>query len=88
MIEKTVLGMVEASDLPEGCRDLVDVVGLEVVMDIVDYCGGGSIYFPSRGAVVKNARNRVIRIRFDGGNYRELGSMFGISDTQVRSIVN
>lgn len=88
MMDETVLGMVEVLDLPEGCRDLVDVVGLEVVMDIVDYCGGGSMYFPSRGAVVKNARNRVIRKKFDGGNYRELGRAFGISDTQVRSIVH
>ncbi|MBP3930411.1 MAG: DNA-binding protein, partial [Peptostreptococcaceae bacterium] len=42
---------------------------------------------PSKGAIVKKARNRVIKEEFDGGNFRELSCKFGISDIQVRKIV-
>ncbi len=88
MIDKELLELVEVSDLPEGCRDLVDVVGMDVVIELIEYTGGSTLYFPSIGAVCKNARNRIIRSKFDGGNYKELGKMFGISDIQVRNIIH
>lgn len=61
MRENDLIGFVEADDLPNGCRDLVDVVGMDVVMDLVEYSGGGSLYFPSKRAICVNARNIVHR---------------------------
>lgn len=40
-----------------------------------------------KGALVKKARNRVIRDEFDEGNFREITNVFGISEVQVRKIV-
>lgn len=74
-------------DFPEGIVDFVDVFGLDVTMDIIDYCGGGMLYFPSKRSVVRCARNRVIRKEFNGGNFRELARRFEISEMQVRNIV-
>jgi Mor family transcriptional regulator len=65
----------------------VEVLGIDVAMDIVDYCGGSMLYFPSKRSAVRCARNRVIRSEFNGANYRELAIMFEISEMQVRNIV-
>lgn len=86
-MDEKILGFIKVEDVPEGCRDLVEVFGMEVFISLIEYCGGSSLYLPSKGAVVKKARNRVIREEFDGGNFRELSSRFGISDMQVRKIV-
>jgi Mor family transcriptional regulator len=86
-MEDKILKFVSVDDVPEGCRDLVDVFGMEVFIKLIEYCGGSTVYLPSKGAVVKKARNRLIREEFDGGNFRELSSRFGISDIQVRKIV-
>ncbi|WP_042274466.1 Mor transcription activator family protein [Faecalimicrobium dakarense] len=78
---------VKRDDFPDGIADFVDVVGVDVCMEIVDYCGGGMIYFPSKRSVIRNARNRVIKSEFNGGNFRELANRFEISEMQVRNIV-
>lgn len=88
MRENDLLEYVKADDLPHGCRDLVEVVGMDIVMDLIEYSGGGSLYFPSKRALCINARNRIIKKSFNGGNYKELGSKFGISSVQVRNIVH
>ena len=54
---------------------------------MVEYCGGSNVYIPSKGAIVNKARNRIIKEEFDGGNYREIASRFGISEVAVRQIV-
>ena len=86
-MRKDVLDYVEREDLPEGSRDLVDIIGIDMVMDLIDYCGGRGMYLPSKSAVVKNARNSIIKRDFDGGNYKELAVRVGISDMQGRNIL-
>ncbi len=80
---RDILSYVKKEDLPEGSRDLVDVFGIDIVMELIDYSGGSCIYLPSKSAVIKNARNRIIKEDFNGGNYKELASRYGISDIQV-----
>ena len=46
-MRKDVLDYVEREDLPEGSRDLVDIIGIDMVMDLIDYCGGSGMYLPS-----------------------------------------
>ena len=86
-MEDKILKFVSVDDVPEGCRDLLDVFGMDVFIRLIEFCGGSSIYLPSKGSVFRNARNRVIRDEFDGGNFRELSGRFGISDMQIRNIV-
>ncbi|MGL5752403.1 MAG: Mor transcription activator family protein [Paraclostridium sp.] len=88
MRENELIEFVEADDLPNGCRDLVEVVGMDVVIELIEYSGGGSLYFPSKRALCINARNRIIRKSFNGGNYKELSNKFGISTVQVRNVVH
>ena len=36
----------------------------------------------------REARDRDIRTRFDGGNYRALAAQYRLSERQVRKIIN
>jgi Mor family transcriptional regulator len=71
---------VESDDFPEGLKDFVGVIGIDVAIDIIDYCGGSILYFPSKKSVVRCARNRVIKSEFNGSNFRELAGRFEISE--------
>lgn len=84
---KDILDSVQKEDLPEGVKDLAEIFGIDTVMELIDYCGGSCLYFPSKGSIIKSARNRVIKQEFDGGNYKELARRYGISDIQIRKII-
>ncbi len=88
MLQQNLLTQVKIDDLPEGCQDIAQVIGLKIVIDLIDYAGGSSLYFPSKSSVVKNARNRMIKQNFDGTNYKQLSKKFGMSDVQIRKILN
>ena len=86
-MEEKILKFIKVDDVPQGCKDLVEVFGMDTFINLVEYCGGSNVYIPSKGAIAKKARNRIIKDEFDGGNYREIASRFGISEVAVRQIV-
>ena len=83
-MEEKILEFIRVDDVPQGCKDLVEIFGMD---SLVEYCGGSNVYIPSKGAIVKKARNRIMKEVFDGGNYREIANRFGISEVAVRQIV-
>ena len=76
------------SDIPEEYRDIVDTIGMEAFTQLTLLCGGQSLYIPKRESLERNARDRDIRARFDGGNYRTLALQFRLSERQIRKIIN
>ncbi|MEG3038450.1 MAG: Mor transcription activator family protein [Clostridia bacterium] len=88
MRDLDLLNQVHVDDLPEGCKELAQVIGMDTFIDLIEYSGGGSMYFPSKGSVIKNARNRIIKNKFNGANYKELSKTYGISEIQIRNIIN
>ena len=74
-------------DLPESLRDVVDVIGMDSMKELIRLAGGSSLYIPSENSVTKPVRNKIIKEAFNG-NYKELSRKFGISEVQVRNIVN
>ena len=74
-------------DLPESLVDIVDVIGLDSVKDLIKLAGGSSIYIPSENSVIKPVRNKIMKDTFNG-SYKELSRKFGISEVQVRNIIN
>lgn len=84
----TTLSAVRPSDIPAEYRDLVDALGLEVFLALVDLCDGQSLYIPKGEALRRDGRDREIRARFTGGNYRALASQFRLSERQIRKIIN
>ena len=76
------------SDIPEEYRDIVDTIGMEAFTQLTLLCGGQSLYIPKRESLERSARDRDIRARFDGSNYRTLAIQFRLSERQIRNIIN
>lgn len=74
-------------DLPESLGDIIDTIGIENVKELIKLAGGGNVYIPSENSVVKLFRNKLIKENFDG-NYKNLARRFGITEMQVRNIIN
>ena len=79
---------VPMSDIPEEYRDIAEAIGLEAFTQLTLRCGGQSLYIPKRESLERNARDRDIRARFNGDNYRALAAQFRLSERQIRKIIN
>ena len=84
----TTTRTIPLSDIPEEYRDIAEAIGMEAFTQLTLLCGGQSLYIPKRESLERNARDREIRARFDGGNYRALAAQFRLSERQIRKIIN
>ena len=75
------------SDVPDSVKDVVDVIGIDAFKDLVKLAGGSLLYIPNESNLVKPIRNRRIREEFKG-SYRYISMKYGISEVQVRNIIN
>lgn len=78
---------IRIEDIPEEHHDLVDVLGMDSFLKLVEFCGGQAVYVPKLESLQRGARDRLIRSMFDGGNYRQLAIQFRLSERQVRKII-
>lgn len=74
-------------DLPESVMDIVDAIGIDAFKDLVRLAGGSNLYIPNESSIVKAYRNKLIKESFEG-DYKSIARKFGISEVQVRNIVN
>lgn len=81
-------GTILPSDIPEEYQDLVDALGFEGFLTLVELCGGQNLYIPMRESLRRDSRDREIRARFNGGNYRALAAQFRLSERQIRKIIS
>lgn len=79
---------IRMADIPEEYRDIVETIGMEAFVQLTLLCGGQTLYIPKRESLERCARDREIRSRFDGSNYRALGTQFRLSERQIRKIIN
>ena len=84
----TTTRAIPMSDIPEEYRDIAETIGLEAFVQLTLLCGGQNLYIPKRESLERGSRDREIRARFDGGNYRALASQFRLSERQIRKIIN
>ena len=82
-----MLDYLTKDDLPEGVIDVVDVIGMDAFKSLVKFAGGSNLYIPNESSIVKSFRNKKIRESFNG-DYKAISRKFGISEAQVRNIVN
>mgnify|MGYP001234858802 CR=1 FL=1 len=80
-----LLSAIRPSDIPAEYADLVEVLGLDGFLTLVD---SSVVYIPKGETLRRDGRDREIRARFTGGNYRALASQFRLSERQIRKIVN
>ena len=84
----TTTRTIPMSDIPEEYLDIAEAIGMEAFTQLTLLCGGQSLYIPKRESLERNARDREIRARFDGGNYRALAAQLRLSERQIRKIIN
>ena len=83
-----LLSAIRPSDIPAEYADLVEVLGLDGFLTLVDLCGGQSLYIPKgRDALPRRARPRDPR-PLQRRQHRALASQFRLSERQIRKIVN
>ena len=82
-----MLEFLTESDVPDSIKDVVDVIGIDAFKDLVKLAGGSLLYIPNESNLVKPIRNRRIREEFKG-SYRDISMKYGISEVQVRNIIN
>lgn len=82
------LTTVRTSDIPEEYLDIVETIGMKAFLELVSLCGGQNLYIPKRESIEREGRDRAIRARFNGGNYRALAAQYRLSERQIRKIIN
>lgn len=82
-----MLEFLTESDVPDSVKDVVEVIGMDAFKDLVKLAGGSNLYIPNESNLVKPIRNRKIRDEFKG-SYRDISMKYGISEVQVRNIIN
>ena len=87
-MDRYILKEIQLEDLSEGVKDLVYVLGIDIFLEVINHCGGGYIYLPSKSSIIRNTRNRLIRKDFIKGlSHIQIANKYNISDTQVRNIL-
>ena len=82
-----MLEQVRKEDIPKNYKDIIDVVGLDGFLGLVQMYGGSILYLPTVNSLNKNSRNRIIRKTFRG-DYDEIARKFNMSRSQIYNIVN
>ena len=82
-----MLEFLTESDVPDSVKDVVEVIGMDAFKSLVKFAGGSNLYIPNESSIVKSFRNKKIRESFNG-DYKAISRKFGISEAQVRNIVN
>lgn len=84
----TALRTIRAEDIPLEYQDIAETLGMTAFLRLITLCGGQSLYIPKLDSLERCGRDREIRARFDGGNYRALAVQFRLSERQIRKIIN
>ena len=82
-----MLEFLTENDVPDSIKDVVDVIGIDAFKALVKLAGGSLLYIPNESNLVKPIRNRMIKEEFKG-SYKDISAKFGISEVQVRNIIN
>ena len=76
-----------SNDIPEDMVDFAELVGYDLFFRICEEYGGNQMYFPKKESLLRKARDRDIRSKYDGMNSIELSKTFGLTANQIRNIV-
>ncbi|MFR1369492.1 hypothetical protein BEI59_17350 [Eisenbergiella tayi] len=86
-IEKELTENISLADIPDTYRPVASMTGIETFLSLCKYAGGDELYFPMVKTIYRNARNRIIRERFNGYNQKDLARQYDITIQQVFHIV-
>lgn len=71
-------------DFPEDLHQLIDVIGLEKMIEVCKIYGGCSVYLPKFDSLVRYDKSRRVVSEFNGKNARALMGKYGITYSQFK----
>ncbi len=75
-------------DLKPEYREIVDIIGFDQFIGLVERFGGFQLYIPKPDSLVRNERNELIKSEFNGFNFRDLAQRYGLTERHIREIVS
>ncbi len=83
-----IIPKVSIDDMPDGYRQIAEVLGVEAAVKLSREFGGLAVYIPQVDAVLRKKRDEVIRAEFNGRNYRDLAKKWSLTEVWIREIVD
>lgn len=74
-------------DFTENYRDIVEIIGIELAIELSKKIGGTIQYIPKVDALYRKDRNIKIRKEHTGFNTSELAIKYNLTETQIRNII-
>lgn len=80
---------IKKSDLPGSFQDVVEHIGFDASLKLIDLCGGQSLYIPKKESCQLQARKRSILELWERGDvtFMQLAKKFDYSESHIRQIV-
>lgn len=75
------------SDIPDDIQAILDIVGMDNLIQILKLYGGDRFYLPTYSSVIKKARNREIRKRYNGKNIKLLALEYKTTASTIKNII-
>ncbi|MGP1598949.1 Mor transcription activator family protein [Peptoanaerobacter stomatis] len=69
-------------------KEIAQIIGIESYINLVKHFGGTSIYILKEDSLIKDIRDRNIKMEFDGSNYTYLAKKYNLTDRTIREIVD
>ncbi len=73
--------------LPGQHQHLLSIIGMEALLALCTSLGGTYYYIPKMDAIIKSARDKLIRAEFNGYNVKELALKYELSTVQIYTII-
>lgn len=74
-------------DVPCQYHDMINAIGLEAFLSLMQSHGGTYYYIPKADQVLRKVRDDKIKTEFRGGNYKQLAIKYGLTEITIRRIV-
>ena len=78
---------IRLEDLPEDTHQLVEIVGMEKMIEIVKSYGGDTLYIPMYSSLVRCDKTKKVVKEYNGKNLTALRNKYGLSPEQIKYIL-
>lgn len=84
----TLLEKLTLDDLDEDQRELAECIGIEAYRKLLKNYAGSPVNVRMPKRITIPVRNKEIRGKFDGYNYRKLAQEYDLAEVTIRKIVS
>lgn len=78
---------IKPGDIPAHMAQLVEAIGIEPAVRLMQQYGGANVYIPKADALLRQIRDKRIREEYNGYNVRQLAVKYGLSENWINRII-